>query len=83
MKQPTRNDLPDEDSTAYKNEETLQRLYVDRCWTRFEIAEYFSVPPTTIRSQLRRHGITKDGQPPCGGLAAKLWETGREQVANE
>lgn len=72
---------PEERPEAFKEEDVLSGLYVERGWPRREIAEHFDVSESEVRKFLKRHGITRNNsQIPTTGLAREIWEKGKAEA---
>lgn len=73
---------PDEQPEAFRERAYLKNLYIDRGWTREQIAEYFDATIGEVRSAIDEHDLNKgEGtHPPNQGLAAQLWKHGRQEA---
>ena len=74
---------PSEQPDAYQDPDVLKNLYVERGWRRKDIVRHFDITDHEVVKYLEKHGIERDvkgSQAPTNGLAAKLFEKGKQEA---
>ena len=72
---------PEEEPEAYEDADELECLHIRRGWTKQQIADHFGVEKAEICRVLEENEISagEGAHPPNRGLAAELWDRGRQE----